>query len=262
MITRPVLRFALLGLVLLLARPALAEDALPLMRRMEEAMKSPGEVVGVQMHLAFSDGRTETRTFRMWTRSAGGGAKMLLKFESPAVIAGTALLMHARKDGGTDNWLYVPALRQTRRIAPQDRSDSFVQSEFTIEDLTVQVDVDKRVYALLGQVPCGEGRTCAQVEDRPRDDAAAKVSGYGRVVLYLDTEHHVVHRVDFYDKSDALLKVLQTKGLVLAGEVWRFDQASITNVQSGNATVMRVFERTVDPKMDDAVFSPNGLGAL
>ena len=263
MSTRSVLRLALLGLVLLLARPAVAGEALPLMRQMEAAMKSSGEIVRVQMHLAFEDGRTEIRNFRMWTRGGGdAGAKMLLKFESPASIAGTALLMHARNGGGSDNWLYVPALRQTRRIAPQDRSDSFVQSEFTIEDLTVQVDAERRVYTHLGDVPCGDGRTCAQVEDRPRDEAAGKLSGYGRVVLYLDSEHHVVHRVDFYDKSDALLKVLQTKGLVLAGTAWRFDQASITNVQNGNTTVMRVFERSIDPTLDDSVFSPTGLGSL
>jgi hypothetical protein len=263
MTLRPLLRLGLLALVLLTASPALAEDALPLMRQMEEAMKSPGEIVGVQMHLAFADGRTETRTFRMWTRGGGAdGARMLLRFESPATIAGTALLMVARKGGGTDSWMYVPALRQTRRIAPQDRSDSFVQSEFTIEDLTVQVDPEHRVYTALGEVACGDGRRCARVEDKPRDEAAAKLSGYGRVVLYLDTEHHVVHRVDFYDKSDGLLKILQAQGLEKAGDGWRFGQASITNVQSGDATVMRVFERTVDPGLDEAVFSPSGLGAL
>jgi hypothetical protein len=260
---RSVVRFGLLGLALLLARPALADDGLPLMRQMEAAMKSPGEVVGVQMHLAFADGRTETRNFRMWTQSvADGGARMLMKFESPAAIAGTALLMHARKGGGTDNWLFVPALRQTRRIAPQDRTDSFVQSEFTIEDLTVQVDEEKRKYVRLGDVACGDGRTCVQVEDRPQDDAAAKLSGYGRVVLYLDSERHVVHRVDFYDKSDALLKVLQAKKLVETDGLWRFDQASITNVQSGDATVMRVYDRSVDRKLDSSVFSPSSLSAL
>ncbi len=256
-------RLGLVALVLLTLRPAHAEDGLPLIRRMEAAMQSPGEVVRVQMHLAFADGRTETRNFRMWTKGGGAdGAKMRLKFESPASIAGTSLLMVARKGGGTDNWMYVPALRQTRRIAPQDRSDSFVQSEFTIEDLTVQVDEERRVYTALGQVACGDGRTCTQVEDKPKDEAAAKLSGYGRVVLYLDTEHHVVHRVDFYDKTDALLKVLQATGLTQAGTSWRFDQASISNVQTGNTTVMRVYERAVDPKLDDSVFSPSGLGTL
>ncbi len=141
---RPSLCLALLGLVASLPTPAAASDALPLMRQMESAMQSPGEIVSVQMHLAFADGRSETRNFKMWTHGGGGEqARMLLKFEAPAAIAGTALLMHARKGGATDNWMYVPALRQTRRIAPQDRSDSFVQSQFTIEDLTVQVDAER-----------------------------------------------------------------------------------------------------------------------
>ncbi len=254
--------FALFLISLFLAAPAVAEDGLPIVQKMEQAQQSPGEQVAVQMHLAFADGRTETRTFRMWSHSTGPGARMLMRFETPATIAGTALLMVRRKDNKTDNWLYVPALRQSRRIAPQDRTDSFVQSEFTIEDLTVAVDNEARQYLKLGEVPCGDGRTCVQIEDRPRTEEAAKLSGYGRVVLYVDTELSVVHRVDFYDKSDALLKVLQADGLVQAGGLWRFDQATVSNVQTGNTTVMRVFERTVDPKMDTSVFSPSTLGAL
>lgn len=254
--------FASLLLSLILIGPAAAEDALPVMHKMEAAQQSPGEQVAVQMHLAFADGRSETRTFRMWSHSTGPGARMLMRFETPATIAGTSLLMVRRKDKQTDNWLYVPALRQSRRIAPQDRTDSFVQSEFTIEDLTVAVDNEAREYVKLGEVPCGTGRTCIQVEDRPRTAAAGKLSGYGRVVLYVDSELSVVHRVDFYDKSDALLKILQADGLVEVGGLWRFDQATVSNVQTGNTTVMRVFERTVDPKMDTSIFSPSTLGAL
>jgi len=166
-----------------------------------------------------------------------------------------------RKAGGADNWLYLPALDQVRRIAATDRSESFVQSDFAIEDMTVTVDNEARQYSILGSSDCG-GRSCIQVEDRPRTPAAAKGSGYGRVVLHVDELLSVVHRVDFYDKSDGLLKVLQAEGLIEAAPgVWRFDRATVANLKKGTKTVMTVQSRSIGKSLDASQFSPSNLDA-
>ncbi len=257
------IRLPLLILLLLLVVPAHAlADGLDVMKRVDAAMKGPGEEMTVQMQLSNAAGNTETRTFKMWTQALEGKpAKTLIRFESPATIARTALLTVARVGGGQDNWLYVPALDQTRRVAPQDRSESFVQSDFTIEDLTVSMDPENRVYTTLGAVKWND-RACTQVEDKPANAAAAKASGYGRVVLYVDDEHALVHRVDFYDKSDALLKVLQADGMVQVGGAWRFNRAVVTNVQKGSRTVMAVVARAHGKAVDESIFSATGLDAL
>ena len=196
----------------------------------------------------------------MWTQSGEGRAsKSLIRFEQPGTIAGTALLSIQRPGGGQDSWLFVPALGQVRRIAPADRSSSFVQSDFTIEDLSVGLDPEGREYRILGRVDYA-GRACVQLQDKPRSEAAARTSGYQRVVLYVDEERHVVHRVDFYDKAGQLLKVLRAEGLVQVGTLWRFDKASIVNVQTGSSTVMQVVRRAGQEAVSDALFNPSGLG--
>ena len=243
-------------------QPAVAHsaDGLEVMGRVDKALSSAGEQMTVQMTLSGASGKVEKRSFRIWMVSADdGAARSLIRFESPASIAGTALLSVRRPGGGQDNWLYVPALSQVRRVAAADRKQSFVQSEFTIEDITVARDPEHRIYTVLGQVQWND-RACLQVEDRPRDVAAAKMSGYGRVVLYVDKEHYVVHRVDFYDHAGALLKVLRASGLVQVSEKWRFDVATMMNLQTGASTVMQVTSRTDGPP-DDSIFSPSGLGA-
>ncbi len=247
----------------LCAGSAFAADGVEVMKRVEKAMRSEtGEKQTVQMQLTSASGTTETRTFTMWLRSPEGKAsKSLIKFESPATIAGTALLTVTRPGGAQDNWLYVPALGQTRRVAPQDRSESFVQSDFTIEDLTVTLDPENRKYEVLGGVQCGD-RPCTQVQDSPANEAAAKASGYGRVVLYVDDAVGVVHRVDFYDKADSLLKVLQADGLKQVGDDWRFDRAVVTNVQKGTRTVMTVTGRARGETVDDSIFNASSLDAL
>ena len=253
----------LLSLLLLLLLPAVAQadevgDAA--MARVEAALRSPGEELSVEMVLHKADGTEDRRALTMWTRSPQGkAAKSLVRFSAPAQIAGTALLTVQRPRGGQDNWLYVPSLRQTRRVAPTDRSESFVQSDFTIEDLTVVVDPANRSYTVAGEGPCGEGRTCLQVEDRPANDKAARVSGYGHVVLHIDKELAVVHRVDFYDKAGALMKVLQAAGLVQVGELWRFGSVTVSDVQGGSSTTMTVTDRHEGKPVYDSVFSPGSL---
>jgi len=243
------------------ARSAHAEDGLAVMHKVESALHSDGEELSVQMTLNHASGRSEQRSFRMWLKSGDGAgtSRSLIRFQTPAAIAGTALLSVQRKEAGQDNWLFVPALSQVRRVAAADRSQSFVQSEFTIEDLSVAVDPKGRVYKVLGEVQWNE-RACVQVEDRPRDAAAAKESGYGRVVVYVDKELWVVHRVDFYDHAGALLKVLRAQRLVQVGEKWRFDVATMANLQTGASTVMQVTARGT-AKFDDSIFSPSGLDA-
>lgn len=248
-----------LALLLLLSLPALAHaDALALMKAMEAGMASDGEELSVTMQLVDASGAVETRTFSMWSLS-GKGHKSLIRFNAPGSLAGTSLLMVRRPDGGSDQWLYLPALGKARRIAPQDKKDSFVGSQFTIEDMTVSVDPEARAYAVLGDVPCGQGATCTQIEDKPATDAAAKASGYGRVVLYLDKERQVAWRIDFYDKAGALLKVMTAEGLVPVGERWRFDKATVTDVATGNSTIMTVTGRRSGGVTDD-VFAPSALG--
>jgi catechol 2,3-dioxygenase-like lactoylglutathione lyase family enzyme len=238
------------------------KDGFPAMQKVTAAMYSASEEMQVKMEISGPAAPSGTRTFRIFSSAPPGKhRKTLVRFESPASIAGTALLTVQRPKGGQDNWLYVPALDQVRRIAPADSSQSFVQSDFAIEDMTVTLDNAARQYSLVGSAPCGD-RDCIQIEDRPRTPAARKASGYGHVVLHVDSVRHVVHRVDFFDKSGGLLKVLRAEGMVEAtpGE-WRFDRATINHVQKGSKTVMTVLSRSLGQPMDSGLFSPSNLDA-
>ncbi|MCK5687795.1 outer membrane lipoprotein-sorting protein, partial [Myxococcota bacterium] len=69
----------------------------------------------------FDDGKTEKR---------------LIRFIAPADIKGTGLLTWDYEDKSDDMWLFMPALRKTRRIVASDKAKSFMGSEFSYSDIT------------------------------------------------------------------------------------------------------------------------------
>ena len=75
--------------------------------------------VELTMTLADPSGRTTTRDLRIDTREKegeGNGDRSVTVFYSPRDVEGTALLTHSKVIESDDQWLYLPALRRTKRI--------------------------------------------------------------------------------------------------------------------------------------------------
>jgi hypothetical protein len=70
------------------------------------------------MKLAEGSGGSETlRKMKvLYKRGGPESAKLLIKFMEPADIRGTGLLSVLEKDKPADQWIYIPALKKTRRI--------------------------------------------------------------------------------------------------------------------------------------------------
>jgi hypothetical protein len=76
------------------------------------------------------------------------GDKIMVVFNTPASIRGTALLSHAHWVGVDDQWLFLPALKRVKKIAARNKSGPFVGSEFSFEDLSAQ-ELTKYSYEYL-----------------------------------------------------------------------------------------------------------------
>ncbi len=65
-----------------------------------------------------------------------GTEKRIIKFISPADIKGTGILIYDYPEKSDDMWIYLPALRKTRRIVSKEKSKSFMGSEFSNANMT------------------------------------------------------------------------------------------------------------------------------
>lgn len=187
----------------------------------------------VTMELTNAHGQKSSRALRLRSlERADAGDYSLVIFDSPSDVQGTALLSHPKKDGD-DQWLYLPALKRTRRISSKNTSGPFMGSEFAYEDIT-GAEVDKFNWTLLAEEACGN-MTCFKLESRPKYER----SGYTRRVVWVDSGEYRVHKIDFYDRKDAKLKTL-TYGdyRQYQGKHWRAHVWAMKNHQSGKNTVL------------------------
>jgi hypothetical protein len=133
------------------------------------------------------------------------GDKLLLVFDTPKPIKGTALLSFSHKHDPDDQWLYLPAMKRVKKITSRNKSGPFLSSEFAYEDLTAQ-ELDKFNYRLLRVEPLSE-MACYVVERIPLDG----YSGYARQLVWLDKAELRIQQIEYYDRRDDFLQLELTR---------------------------------------------------
>ncbi len=211
--------------------------------------------VDLEMILRTSQGAESRRSLRIrQLEMADDGDRLLVVFETPKSIGGTALLSYAHKFEPDDQWMYLPALKRVKRIASQNKSGPFLSSEFAYEDMALE-EVEKFTYRLLETLEDDQGITYV-VARFPTDEH----SGYGRQEVVLDGDAFRIHHIDYFDRQDRLLKTLDVDGYQPYGPFWKAGRMLMSNVQTGKSTELiwsnYVFGTGLDAERD---FSTNSL---
>jgi len=206
------------------------------------------------MELINAHGDVTTRRLLLETvEGTEDGDRSRVVFEWPADVKGTRLLTWTHKRSDDDQWLFLPSIKRVKRISANNKSGSFMGSEFAFEDLA-SVEVEKYRHTLLAE-PVVAGRNCWQVERVSTDSS----SGYKRQVIWFDKEYMNPLRIDFYDRKDELLKTALFTGYKKFGKLWRFSQIDITNVQTHKKSRLIWHDRKLGVQVASAVFEPAGL---
>ena len=213
-------------------------------------------LVETTMEIRDTTGRTAERHLKIKTLERSNtqeGDKTLLVFESPRDIRGTALLSHAQILKPDDQWLYLPALKRVKRISSANKSGPFVGSEFSFEDFSAS-ELNKYAYEYIREEEL-EGLICDVLKRTP----LYKRSGYTRQLVWIDRQDHQIRQVEFYDRSDSLLKILELREYRQYAEIWRPHLLVMTNHQTGKSTNMQFSEFAFGIELREGDFKPGVL---
>lgn len=232
--------FLVAGLVL----PAMAQDAVSIMKKMDQVMFQPSDQTSnVRMMLTDRNGNERVREASIWQK---GSDKRLFRFTKPASEAGIAFL--SLPDDLM--YLYMPAFGRERRIASHVKNQSFAGTDFSYEDM------EAREYAsyYTGKVLREEGNNYI-LELTPQASAR---SDYSKMIVAVNKQHYTPQRSEAYDRGGNLAKTAVYTWERL-GNYWFPKEIFMKDEKRGSTTRMIMSEVKFDTNLSDQVFTVRNL---
>ena len=195
-----------------------AQDAKELMKKSIEAVKVSSFEAISTLTINDSKGNQRIRENTMASMSEPDGTeKRIIKFLSPADVKGTGILIFDYPEKSDDMWIYLPALRKTRRIVSKEKSKSFMGSEFSNANMTAP-GLEDFSYAIIGEEVL-DGKTCNLVESLPSDTDLEDQYGYSKSVSWIDKNTYLVYRIEYFDFDAELFKTISNKEFKMLDEL-------------------------------------------
>lgn len=142
-------------------------------------------------------GGTSSEVLDVARASEGDATRTLIEVERPQAGEGTTYEIVARPDQPLERWVWLPELRRLRKIVGVQRTDPFLGTEFSYEDLGLALPVERRG---------GTARWVGEAPHRVVELESPPYHYYSRVVTRIDPTTDLPTTVSFYDGAGELFR--------------------------------------------------------
>ncbi|MEE2676966.1 MAG: outer membrane lipoprotein-sorting protein [Myxococcota bacterium] len=244
-----------------------AETAAPLTGRqimdlVDERDDGDKSVQDMQMVLIDKRGGQRKRMLHSLRMDDGEDTRSIMFFVEPADVKDTGFLTYDYDDidRDDDQWLFLPALKKTKRIASGDKSGSFMGSDFTYADMTDR-NLDHYDYKLVKEMEV-DGAAVWVVEAIPNTKKEIDETGYTRQLIFVRKDNHVVVRSKSWLKKGGRTKFFEVKKLEQIDGIWTPTEMHM-KTKKGKKTLHKTVLRSQNVKygqdMDEDTFSVRQL---
>jgi hypothetical protein len=244
--------------------PATAElpSGREIMERVDARDDGDLAIQDMNMILIDKNGNRRERTIRSLRKDLGEDTHTILFFLLPADVKDTGFLTYDYDDAEKDDdqWLYLPALKKTKRIASSDKSGSFMGSDFNYSDMTSR-ELDRYDYRLMQEAEV-DGNKVWQVEAIPNAEEEIEETGYTRSIVFVRQDNDVVVRAVNWVKKGKRLKYLDVKQLELIDGIWVPTEIHMTTKKGKETlhkTILLMSNVRFNQPMEDDQFSVRAL---
>ncbi|MCR4815999.1 MAG: outer membrane lipoprotein-sorting protein [Bacteroidales bacterium] len=206
----------------------------------------------MELTLKKKNGSSRQRKITSWAMDEGKDTKKIMFFTYPGDVQGTGFLTFDYDQMGKDDdkWLYLPAMKKTRRISgSSSKTDYFMGTDFTYDDMGSR-NVDEDNHKLLRE-ETKDGHKCWVVESVPVD----KREIYSRKVSWIRQDCLTAIYVEYYDKLNKLHRVLTINEVKQVEGFWTVLKMEMRNVQTEHSTIITVKNPKYNIKVDKNLFT-------
>jgi hypothetical protein len=212
------------------------------------------------MEMILIDKRDKKRVRRLgvFSKDKGEDTLRLMFFLEPADVKDTAFLTwdYDDPDKDDDQWLYLPALRKTKRIASSDKSGSFMGSDLNYSDMTDR-NLEDYDFTLKKEMDVKGVKTWL-IESIPRSKKVIKETGYKKSLIFVRQDNYVVIRAVNWVKDGGYLKYVDVRRLELIDGIWVATETHVTkkkNKKTAHKTILRLNNVKFNQALDYDLFT-------
>ena len=238
-----------------------AQDAKTIMKHYQTNAKIDYLTSEIEYNNHSKKGRVQNRKLKQFIKRRPETVdcyKLLLQFVAPGDVKGTATLTLQNDEKNDQQWLYLPALRGTKQISPSRRTNRFMGTEMTYEDLNnyLSEPLEKRNYKLLKEEAVN-GINCYVIEAIPSTAKEKQTSGYSKRHLWISQENYSNIKTVFYNKSGEKYKIYEAFDINKVGNstLYRPSKIIMKNLKTGNWTEVFYRNMQVNEMIEDNLFT-------
>ena len=206
------------------------------------------------MILKDEGGDRRIREMTMYRKDFGDLEKRLIRFTSPAEIAGTGFLNWDNIDTEDDQFLYLPALRRVRRIVSSQKHLRFVNTDFTNEDMERR-EVARDEHSLLGTEEYN-GLRCYVVKSTPKEKGSSQ---YGYIQSWVAEDLDIAVKMEFFDKQQSRKKTFEVVSLKKIDDIWTVVKSSMADHERKHRTTLELKSIRYNAGIPDSYFTTHFL---
>jgi len=198
---------------------------------------SPKEMeADLTMVLISSNGNKRVREIHQYIKDFGKVEKKIMFFVKPADVRNTSFMNWSYDDPNKDDdqWIYLPALKKVKRISSDSKSDYFMGSDFTYDDLGDRKPTDDTHKILREEKLNGED--CYVIESHPKDEDYM----YSKTITWVIKDKWIGLQKKFWDEDGEYLKILHIKKYNNIKGYWIIEDVEMDNQQSNHKTIMEL----------------------
>lgn len=234
------------------------DDARAIMEKVDARDDGDNMTADMEMILIDKKDNERRREMKIFSKDKGKDTLKIQFFLSPADVKDTGFLTYDYYVGEKDDdqWLYLPDLHKTKRIATSDKSSAFMGSDFSYADMTDRV-VDEWNYKLLKEDEV-DGHKVWLIEALPVSDEVRDRYGYTKSIVFVRQDIYLVVRAIHLLKEGRKIKYMEARKIEQIDNIWvateRWMKTTV-NKRTTHRTILKWNNVRFNNNLDETTFS-------
>jgi outer membrane lipoprotein-sorting protein len=228
-----------------------AQDATAIMKVARSRNESSSMGTRDRMVITAKNGTTKEMVIDQYSKDGPNGSRTMVVFNSPAGQKGTRFLSMENASGGTDQWIFLPSLGKSRRIASSESGGSFMGTDFSYDDMSLMSrEASDDRHSIVRQETLN-GAACYVIQSIPiKSDYQ-----YSKTVAWVDTASSRIYKVELYDKRGTVVKILEMSSYQNVQGRDTPKTTKISTVAAGTSTTIYMDRIEYDMNIPEGVFT-------